>query len=323
MAKKRNPIVMWCTTTATLTVFRVLRALPLPVARSLAKRVSLLGYYLVPRIKHIGMRNLHLAYKDELTSTEKRALLKKSVENLGIVTAEMAHSDILSTPEGQSMFTVKGMERIEEGQGALLIGAHFGNWEWMCGIFANLGRPCVGVVRPLADPRMNEFIDSRRTSHWVETIEKKEAGNAIINAVKSGKIVGILIDQATRKNCVPVTFFGEPCWATIGPVMMAIRSKAPIFPMSITRDGTGHYTFEIHEQIHLQREGSIHEDMVRLTQQCQDVIEEIVRAHPEQWMWIHDRWKRYKRPEKEWADRGFVMDWPEDTGFVEDRTKTA
>lgn len=321
MAKQRNPIVMWCTTTATLAVFRFLRALPLPVARALSKRASLLGYHLVPRIKRIGLRNLDLAYKDELTAAEKRRILKKSMENLGIVVAEMAHSDILSTPEGQSMFTVKGLEQIEDGKGVLFIGAHIGNWEWMCGIFGNLGRPAAGVVRPLADPRLNDFIDRSRRLHGVDTIAKYDAGGAIIKAVREGKVVGILIDQATRKNCVPVTFFGEACWATIGPVMMAIRTKVPIHPISITRDTTGHYTFEIHEQIHLERQGSIHEDMVRLTQQCQDVIEEIVRAYPDQWMWIHDRWKRYKRPEKEWAERGFVMDWPEDTSFVEDRNK--
>ncbi|MFP6581993.1 MAG: lysophospholipid acyltransferase family protein [Candidatus Hydrogenedentota bacterium] len=296
---------------ARLAIFslRFMRLIPLPIARKIALFLVHLGYYFVPRIRRIGMKNLDIAFKDTKTRSEKEAILRDSLNNVGLVAAEMAHSDVLSTPQGKSLYTIKGFKHLDATKGAIMIGAHLSNWEWMGGLLGTVAQGAAGVVRPLGDPLLNAYIDARRTRQGVRTIDKNHAGAEIIRAVRDGLFVGILVDQSARENGVPVRFFGEPCWATIAPVMLALRTKAPVHPVSMTRDTNGHYTMEFFPAIPLERKGTIHEDLIRLTQRCQDAIEEMVLKTPGQWLWLHDRWKRRAKLEREWANRGVKLDW--------------
>lgn len=299
----------WIVATLALYSLRFMRLIPLSLARNIALFIVHLAYYFVPRIRRIGMKNLDIAFKDTKTRAEKEAFLRESLDNVGLVAAEMAHSDLLSMPQGKKLYTLKGCEHLDTTKGAIIISAHLSNWEWMCGILGTLEQGSAGIVRPLGDPRLNAYIDAQRTRQGVRTIDKNDAGPEIIKAVRDGLLVGILVDQSARENGVPVRFFGKPCWATIGPVMLALRTKAPVHPVSMTRDTDGHYTMEFFPAIPLEREGTIHEDLIRLTQRCQDAIEEMVLKTPGQWLWLHDRWKRRAKLEHEWADRGIELDW--------------
>ena len=137
----------------------------------------------------------------------------------------------------------------------------------------------------------------------MKIIGKKNVGAEIIKSVRDGNLVGLMVDQSTRKNGVPVTFFGQKCWATVGPIMVALRTKAPIYPITMLRNESGRYTLEFYPPLTIERTKNIHQDLINGSQLCQDLIEAIIRKNPGQWMWIHDRWKAQPRLEKEWEKR--------------------
>lgn len=277
--------------------------LPLSIVRRLGRRFGRIAYYLLPRVQSIGMKNLNLAYGDSITAKEKKAILMQSMENLGILAAEFTHLPMLQSDNKESLFEIKGLEYLDASRGGFMIGAHLGNWEWMAGAIGNLDYKKVGVVRPLRDPRLNDAIEKLRGATGIKIIGKKNTGAELIKAVRDGHIAGLLIDQSTRKNGIPVTFFGQPCWATVGPVMVAIRTRTPLYPLSMIRGETGIYTLEIHPPITIERTGSIHQDLINGSQACQDVIEVMVRKNPGQWMWIHNRWKERPNLQREWDKR--------------------
>ena len=227
----------------------------------------------------------------------------ESMEGLGTIAGEFSHLSLTRKEGNEKLFRVKGFEHVSNADGGIMVGAHLGNWEWMAGAMGTLNFKMVGVVRPLDDPRLNDAVLELRSGTGIKVIGKKNAGAELIKAVRDGHIACLLIDQSTRKNAVPVTFFDQPCWATIGPVMVALRTKKPLFPMSMTRDKDGFYTLEFYEPVYIERSGNIHEDLINGSQVCQDIIEKLVRANPGQWMWIHKRWKKHPNLEVEWEKR--------------------
>jgi KDO2-lipid IV(A) lauroyltransferase len=248
----------------------------------------------------VGLANLDLAYGDEITRAEKKAILKESMENLGILTAEFPHVQALHSGDPDDFFEVRNVENVDQTRGGIAISAHMSNWEWMA-VILSIHNPnnCV-VVRPLDNPRLYSEIRRLRGDTGLLMLDKKDTGTKIIKAVREGHMVGLLVDQSARSNGVPVNFFGQPCWATIGPVMVAMRAKAPIYPISMHREANGKYVLTCHPPITIERTGDIHRDLISNTQACQDAIEMIVREHPGQWMWIHKRWKKHRRMQDEW-----------------------
>ena len=125
----------------------------------------------------------------------------------------------------------------------------------------------------------------------------------MLRLLKEGWIVGVLADQSPREAAVPVTFFGQPCWATVAPAMIAARAKVPMHVVSILREADGNYVMEFSEPIELDQSKPLRAGLVDVSQQCQDAIERIVREHPGQWLWLHRRWKKRPRLEREWAEK--------------------
>lgn len=302
MARQRNRLLDWCLTSVVLTYFRVMGVLPLSVARFIGKKGALLVYYLLPRVRKIGMANLNLAYGDTLSTKEKKAILKESMVNLGLISVELPHNYLLHTDKRGEYCQVLGEEHIEEHGTGVMYSGHYGNWEWGFGMFLGAGHEAAGIVRPLRNERMNAYVEKNRKRSGVQIIGKRAAAAEALRVLASGTHVGILADQSPRRNGIPTTFFGQPCWSTIGPAMIALRAKKPIYPMFITRDEKGFYTLQIYPPMPFEPTGNLKEDIIALTQQCQDLVEEHVRAKPGHWMWIHDRWKKQRRLEKDWDE---------------------
>jgi KDO2-lipid IV(A) lauroyltransferase len=260
----------------------------------------------VPRLRKVGWANLDLAYGDSLTRGEKRRTLRGAAENLGIVAAEFTHADKLAGEAVRDLVTVKGLEHVDRSRGSLVISAHLSNWEWMGPALAGLGIRLAAVARPLDDPRLNLFVDEVRRATGMNTVPKKGAAPELLRLLKEGWMVLVLIDQSPRTSAVPVRFFGQPCWATIGPVMAGLRAGVPVHALCMIREPDGRYTLELSPALSMTRSGDLHRDLVENTQRCQDAIETMVRAHPEQWLWFHRRWKPRPRLEHKWSGRGWA-----------------
>ena len=303
MGHRRNPILQWTLSSLAISFARLTACLPLTLARYLGCFLGSIAYYAIPRIRKVGIQNLDLAYGRNMSLSQKIQTLKKAAQNVGIVASEFSHISKLHGDYLQRYTKTKGLELLDKNSGTLLIGSHFANWEWAAPILSSLGHKVAGVVRPLDDPRLDSFIDSTRRSCGVHTISKHNAAQEIIKLLREGWIVGVLIDQSPRENGVPVTFFDQPCWGTIAPVMAAIRARVPIHPFSIVRDEKGDYTFSLHPAIDICKSGNLLEDLVKNTQLCQNAIETIIRDRPEQWLWLHRRWKPRPNLNREWQAR--------------------
>jgi len=287
----------------TRAAFGVVRRLPPPTARRLGLAMAGLAGRVVPRVRAIGSANLDLAYGDALTPVEKQAILRGAVENLGIVAAEFCRIPELATPVGRNLFDVTGLEHIDRDRGAIFVSAHFGNWEWLGPAGAAVGLKVALVVRPFDDPRLDRLIDGVRRSGNVETFGKDNALGSLLNWLRNRGAAGILADQSPRENGVPVTFFGQPCWATAGPALIARRARVPIHPVFMTRQPGGRYVLAFEPPIEPAETGDPLEDLRLTTQRIQDALEKHVRACPEQWLWMHRRWRIRDRLEREWAER--------------------
>lgn len=301
--KRRNPLSSALIAYSSLGFARLMGCLPLAWARCSARGLARIAYYAVPRIRRVGLSNLSLAYGDALTRAERTRILKRAVENVAVVAAEFPRITSLKGPFLDAHVTVKGLDSLPCEGGAIIIGAHLGNWEWMATVLAQKGFKVAEVVRPLDDPRMNRYIDAVRCSGGVRTIPKDNAGQEILSLLGENYLVGILIDQSPRDSAVPARFFGRDCWATAGAAALALRARVPLIPVSMTRrpksEGGG-YTLELYPAVSIDLNAKGREGLIKNTQRCQDAIERVVRACPEQWLWLHRRWKPRPRLEEEW-----------------------
>jgi KDO2-lipid IV(A) lauroyltransferase len=301
MARPRNPLVQALTTAATLAFIRCSGWIPLGISRPLAIRMGRLLTRFVPRVRRVTRENLERAYGDTLSAAEKARICQGAIDNVSIVAAEFGHIPKMGQGSLGASIEVEGFDQLVPGQGYLCIGAHLGNWELAGPVMALRDLKIAEVVRPFDDPRMDRAIDGIRRSQKVHTIPKDNAGKEIIQRLKAGWLVGVLIDQSPRDSAVPVTFFDAPCWATIAPVMIAVRAKVPVLPISLTRRPDFGYTLRFHAPIEMVRSGNLRDDLVVNSQRCQDAIEALIRANPEQWLWLHRRWKARPRLEEAWA----------------------
>ncbi|MCC6796800.1 MAG: lysophospholipid acyltransferase family protein [Candidatus Hydrogenedentes bacterium] len=303
MARQRNAFIQNLVAHISIAFCRGMGVLPLPVCRAVGRGIGIFMYACVPRVRSVALDNVRKAYGDSLSESEARDIARGAAINVGIVAAEFAHLPRLTPENIARWITVEGAENFNRELPGFIIGAHLGNWEWMATVIKNLGFNVAEVVRPLDAPALNAYVDRIRQSRGVRTIDKTGGGQEMLRLLKEGWIAGVLADQSPRESAVPVTFFGRPCWATIGPAMVALRQKMPMVVVTMTRKPDGNYVLRISPPISLERSGDFRADLVTITQRCQDILEQEIRAHPEQWLWLHRRWKSRPRLEQEWSKK--------------------
>ncbi len=300
MARRRSRVIRSVSAGITLTYLRVMSRLPLSMCRRFGIGIGWLAYLVVPRVRRVALANLEFAYGDTLTAHEKRAIARAAARNMGLVAAEFAHIPRVGR---EIPIAVKGLDHLATDSGIVALGAHLGNWEWMGAALVSAGRLAAAIVRPLDDPRMNNAVDSIRRQGGMVTIPKGSATGEVIRRIREGAVVGILADQSPRQNGIPVTFFGQRTWATVGPALIALRAGAPIHLVTITRDTNGVYTLAFSPPIDATATGNLTHDLQAITQRCQDAIEAAIRENPDQWLWMHRRFKPRPRLEREWNER--------------------
>lgn len=280
--------LQWLWTRVMLGFMAVARLLPLPAARVAGRWLGRLAFVLVRGRRRVALRNVELAYGDTISAAEKRRIARGAFENFGIVAMEFPH-----TPKaGKSKIVqVEGRDRLDESQGGLFLSAHAANWEWLAPTCAAHGLPIAEVVNTYTDSKRGELLDATRRAAGVVTIPKDAAASSISKLLSDKTYVGILIDQSARKNAVPTTFFGKTCWTTTGPAMLALRSGLPVYLALMHRTPEGGYVLVLSEKIPCEKTKDFRGDIARFSQRVQDMLEEHVRQYPDQWMWMHDRWK--------------------------------
>jgi KDO2-lipid IV(A) lauroyltransferase len=282
------------TTKLTLSIFR---AIPLGVRKACFVSLSLLAYHLLPRRRLITIHNLQRAFPEKGLS-EIRGIAKGVYRNFGIVAAEFFDMPLLTKENIGDYVDVEGLENcqkaLEKNKGLLMFSAHFGNWELQAIAFSLLIQPVVVIYRPLDNPILENIVTWVRSSTGNIAIDKSHAMRQMLRHLKNRGILGLLIDQnwSWQEGCF-VDFFGRPACTTNGLALLALHTEAPVIPAFMARMPDGKYRFFIGEEVEITRTGDRELDIVTNTQRFTRIIEDMVRRYPDQWFWVHQRWKTH------------------------------
>jgi len=287
--------------------------LPRRAARAVGAALGALIYHMLPRLRRVGEQNLALAYPEK-SPAERSAILRGVYRSLGWQLAEFCHMARL-TPEVASQFIrYEGLANYlaarDRGQGVLVLTGHLGAWELSSFYHSLMGHPMGMVIRRLDNPRVDAFVNALRCRHGNRVLHKDDFARGLLTAMHRGETVGILMDtNMTPPQGVFVPFFGtEACTAT-ALARIALKTNAAVLPGFLLwepteRDGKGgggrakgSYVLHFGPELSLSRTADPEQDILAATALCTATIESWIRRYPDQWLWVHRRWKT--RPEGE------------------------
>ncbi len=279
-----------------LAVASGLGALPRRVARLIADGLAYAVYGLMGRLRQVGLRNLELAFPD-LPSKEQRAILHGVYRHLGRQLVEFCRMPRYTVANTQNWIRTEGLEHYlaarERGKGVLVLTGHLGAWELSSFYHSLMGYPMGMVIRRLDNRELDAFVNGIRCLHGNRVFHKDDFGRGLILAMREGGTVGILMDtNMTPPQGVFADFFGVKACTASGLAHIALRSGAAVLPgFMLWESAEGRYVLHFGPELSFTRSGDIEMDVLAATQQCNDVLESWIRRYPDQWLWIHRRWK--------------------------------
>ena len=194
-----------------------------------------------------------------------------------------------------SILKIEGLENAHEalarGKGALVFSAHFGHWEAGACAMGLLGVPFAVIARPLDNPALDRRLTKLRSATGNTVIPKRRAVRETMRALGRGAGVAILIDQDAGANGVFVPYFGRLASTTPTLALLALKTEAPIVPVQAKVERDGSITVRIEPIVEVRPTGEREADVVRVTGACTAIVERWARSAPEQWLWMHRRWK--------------------------------
>ncbi len=281
---------------------KILGLLPRPLARAFAISLGQIIYLLHGKLRRVGMRNLELAFP-EMSRAERKRILREEFTSLGRQLAEVCQFPRYTLENIEQVVVYDGLENYEKayasGKGVLFLTAHFGGWELSAFTHSLHGHWMHVVMRPMDNEYLNGLIQHYRTMHGNKTVDKDDFVRGLLSAMKAGEVVGILMDtNMTQPQGIFVDFFGIPACTASGMARIALRTDAAVVPtFTIWDEALGKYRLRFDPAVELIRSGDLEADIRANTQMFTEIIEEYVRRYPEQWLWVHRRWKT--RPEGE------------------------
>jgi KDO2-lipid IV(A) lauroyltransferase len=285
---------------------RLLGVLPLRPALWLGAAAGRLAHRFAAQTRAQVLTHLALAFPEK-TPEEREAIARDMFVHLGRSTTELAsirwydrrlHTYVELSPPGLLA------DVMARGRGMVFVTGHLGSWELLARRIARAGVPNAVIAKSRGDRKLNEMAARFRAQGGVTTLwrEDPDTGRAIIKTFRSGKALGILIDQDTSVQGVFVPFFGKLAYTPRAAADFAVRFGAPVVVGTIhrrgPRPGDGHQ-LELTEITFSSDPPDREAEVVRLTAACTAVLEDAIRRHPDEWVWMHERWKR--RPPEELA----------------------
>jgi KDO2-lipid IV(A) lauroyltransferase len=282
---------------------KILGMLPRPLARAAGIGLARVVYLLHVRLRQVGMRNLSLAFPEK-TETERARILRGEFASLGRQLAEVCHFPKYTRENVEQVVVYDGLENYERararGKGVLFLTAHFGGWELSAFTHSLHGHWMHVVSRAMDNVYLDRLIRQYRTMHGNQTVDKDDFVRGLLAAMKAGEVVGILMDtNMTPPQGIFVDFFGIPACTASGLPRIALRTDAAVVPTFTIWDAElGKYRLRFDPAVELVRTGELEADIKANTQRFTSIIEEYVRKYPEQWLWVHRRWKTRPPGEK-------------------------
>ncbi|HZE71610.1 MAG TPA: lysophospholipid acyltransferase family protein [Pyrinomonadaceae bacterium] len=272
--------------------------LPRGLALRVGEALGRLGYFFTGRLRRTGERNLQIAFP-ELTDEERRRLLVRSFESLGRLLAEFSQFPKLRAEQLRQLieYDEVGLSHLRQAEadqrGVIFLTGHIGAWEVLSFGWSALEYPISFLVRPLDNPLVEEMIERIRTRFGNRAIDKKSAARQALRVLREGGTLGILSDLNTQEfEGVFVPFFGKLACTNAGIATLALKTDAVVIPTCAVWDaGKRRYFFHGDAPVELIRTGDHQRDVELNTSRFAAAVERMVRLYPDQWLWIHKRWK--------------------------------
>ena len=299
MAKKSSSQI-WLEYAAARAVLGFLSILPRRAAIWFGVGAGRLAFRLLPRLRRVGLRNLEIAFPEK-SDVERMQILHAAFRNLGRVLATVSHFGDLNPGNIDELidydidpeFIAAYEKMAKDGRGRILLGGHLGNWELQAFSYSVLFEPITFLARKMDNPLIEQMVLSIRTRLGNKQIDKTNSASQILRVLRSGGTIGVLADVNSHpKEGVFVPFFGIPACTASGVAMLAIRTNAVILPTFAIWDETrGKYFMAHGEIIEPVNSGDRKRDIEEITALFVAATERVIRTYPEQWIWIHRRWK--------------------------------
>jgi KDO2-lipid IV(A) lauroyltransferase len=271
---------------ALLASMPLLRVLPLPLGAA----IGALAWYISGRQRRLAQQHLAIAFPEK-SRGERDRIGRRSFANLGRSALETARGDareVQLAPEDEAVLRAAHAE----GKGVILVTGHIGSWELFARRIAALGLPSATVAKETQDPRLTKLLEDSRAGAGVKVFWRGSAMSAreMLRFLRAGGMLGILIDQDTKVGGHFVPFFGRPAFTPRAAGDLAVRTGAAMVFGCAHRVGPGLHRVVV-RRIDPARSGDRDQDSLALTAEATRIIESEIRAHPEEWVWMHPRWR--------------------------------
>jgi Kdo2-lipid IVA lauroyltransferase/acyltransferase len=276
-------------------VLRLLGLLPRRAARAVCEVIAAGSFYLWPRLRQVGLFNLRLAFPD-WTEHRRRQTLFQTFRGFGRMMADFASFPRLTHRNIAKLIVYDGFEHYaraqEQGKGVIFLTAHFGNWELSSFAHSLYGHTISFTVRPMDNPLLDEIITRYRCLSGGRPIDKNDFARPALQALKRAEAVGVLMDT----NMLPgegifVEFFARSACTTSAPARLARKTGAAlVLGLTLWDSRLGKYRLRF-EPVRWIAGANADEEVRMNTANFTRLIEDCIRRYPEQWFWVHRRWK--------------------------------
>jgi KDO2-lipid IV(A) lauroyltransferase len=276
-----------------------LTALPPRLAYGIGERLGDLAYAGLASRRRVTLDNLALALGEHQSSSARQVMAREVFRHLGRHVVDFAHLRRINAARIQQMCVnweeVTQLDALAaRGNGLLVISAHFGSWELLSALVLLLQTPTNVIVRPPDNPLVYRLSEAYRQRCGYRAIGKQQqALRESLRALHRKEIVGVLMDQSSmRSESVEVEFFGIETFTPKGPALLALRAQGPVVGLFFVCEAPGQHRVVVTDDIPIARTGDVRRDLEDTSRRFNSVIETQIRRYPEQWFWLHRRWKK-------------------------------
>lgn len=264
---------------------------------NLGKLAGVLFYYADVPHRRIVRRNLQFVHPD-WSLDQVKIFSKKIFQNLTVSVLEIIQMASLSCEEISNRIKIDGdghiQRALELNRGLIMISAHIGNWEAGLQYMSCFCQaPITGVAKKIRLKPLHRWLNRLRVRFGMKIIDKKGALPRMRQTLRRGEVIGLLIDQSKRSESVDVDFLGKRVTAPSAAAFLALRCKSPVLPVFCIRGNNGRINIQVGSPLNLQRTGDLRADLIANTQMMTVIVEDAVRSYPDQWLWMHKRWKKH------------------------------
>ena len=271
------------------------RLLGLNLSRKFANVLAFVFFYIIPIRKKVVFNNLKIAFPENDFSTNKK-LAYKIYLSFAITIVEILYFPYLKTEELLNAVKCSNpeliVEKFKEGRGVILLSSHYGNWEFLAiSVAMQIQLPFSVIVKPLRNPLVYEWMNNTRTKFGNEVVPLGISIRKTYQTLKEKKVVAMVADQRGPAEGVRVDFFGKKVSVYTGPAALAIKTGAPLICGIAVREKDYNYKVVLVEISQQNLPDNEEEKIMEISRRYTSYLEKVIRENPEQWLWMHNRWK--------------------------------